>query len=46
MKIVFIVIIDMMIDYQERYNDVDVMIINELEVCFMSMMTLNINGGV
>lgn len=38
--------IDMMIDYQERYNDVDVMILNELEVCFLSMMTSNINGGV
>lgn len=38
--------IDMMIDYQERYNDVDVMILNEIDVCFMSMMTLNINGGV
>lgn len=38
--------IDMAVDFQQRYNDIDVMVLDELDVCFLSLMTLNINGGV
>lgn len=38
--------IDMAVDFQQRYNDVDVMILDELDVCFLSLMTLNVNAGV
>lgn len=38
--------VEMVIDYWQRYNDIDVMILDELDVCFMSLMTLNVNAGV
>lgn len=37
-------VIDMMVTYQEKYNDVDLMIIKELDVCFLSLLSLNVNG--
>lgn len=38
--------IDMTVDFQQRYNDVDVMVLDELDICFLSLMTLNVNAGV
>lgn len=38
--------VDKIVDFQERYNDVDVMVLNELDVCFLSLLTLNVNAGV
>lgn len=37
-------ITDLLVDFENRYNDTDVLLINHLEVCFLSMTTLNMNG--
>lgn len=37
-------VIDMMVDFESRYHDVDVLMLNELEVCFSSLITVNTNG--
>lgn len=38
--------VDMFIDFHDRFDDIDVMIIDQLEVCFWSAMSNTINGGV
>ena len=37
---------DKIVDYAERYKDVDSLILDELDVCFLSLLSLNINAGV
>lgn len=35
--------VGMIVDYAKYYNDIDVMILNEINVCFLSLLSLNVN---
>lgn len=38
--------VDMFVDYHRRYDDIDVMILDQLDVCFYSTLNNTVNGGV
>lgn len=37
-------VIELITEFMDKYNDVDVMILNEINVCFLSLISTSVNG--